>query len=451
MRVAVCLLSIALVLSVGAAAAEREAFYVRTPMQVERMVSKVIRKQITEEREAAKERGEDTKDYKFSGFQEGSPLRQRAEAEAAERGTLRPRTHSSELAPALLPQLDSNVVLAIGAGPTGEPQLLGSPDGDTDGSDGDGEAGDTGSQLAIPAHQVAAYKESVKLVDDVSAGAIANTGALPRDANQWMTMAEDSLSRKPLLRHHDVHWLLATAELEHNDTEALSDGEEERAATEKLEEEMAAWFAGNGGKMTYAEVDANSTVLRATEALNDGELVLTMPLKLTLSQVSARNVRLKGGYLGQHLKKLFDKSQRWGLAMMLLHEHFKDTTGRGSKWAPFLRTLRVAALTKPVMREIRGTYASQTFMRWEDDADSLGYVAAAVQGRHAVRTLTVCGLALSPGNGWTASTSASTTTCAPGRRTASPAPSRAATSGGPCGWFGASACTSPKRRLASRS
>lgn len=63
--------------------------------------------------------------------------------------------------------------------------------------------------------------------------------------------------------------------------------------------------------------------------------------------------------------------------MMLLHEHFKDSTGKGSKWGPFLRTLRVSALTKPIMNEIKGTYAGEMYRRWEEEAEDLRCVARA--------------------------------------------------------------------------
>ena len=396
MRIVSCCLLLLLLFVGGPPAAARETFYVRSPRQVERMVTKVIRKQINQEREEAKEKGENPRDVRFSGFGPGSPLHKQAENEARERGTLREHTMSAHLATALLPQIDDQVMLAIAAGPTaGAPALLGSPEGSEDESGGGDDAGDM--QLSIPEHRVAAYKESVALVDDVATGAIANTGALPRDAEQWMDMAAESIGRNPTLRSHDVHWLLATSELEHNDTEALEDGEETLVSNEELDADLAKWFEEGGGSLTYVEVDSDKSVLRAQEDLNEGEVVIKMPLKLTLSQISARNVRTRGGYLGQHMKDLFKMNQvrcvcpfvsavstvlkhsclqRWGLAMMLLHEHFKDTTGKGSKWGPFLRTLRVAALTKPIMQEIKGTYASQVYRRWEEDSDELRYVAS---------------------------------------------------------------------------
>jgi hypothetical protein len=68
------------------------------------------------------------------------------------------------------------------------------------------------------------------------------------------------------------------------------------------------------------------------EDLNAGEPVLSIPLKLTMCRITARNVLIKsrGHYLGDQLKKTFEKNEVWGLAIFVLHEWFKEFNGSGA-------------------------------------------------------------------------------------------------------------------------
>ena len=92
-------------------------------------------------------------------------------------------------------------------------------------------------------------------------------------------------------------------------------------------------------------------------------------------RVTARNVLLtgRGKYLGAELKSTFEKNEVWGLSIFLLHEYFKEVAGTGSKWGPYLRTLRVRFLTTPALRSLEGTSAAEVSRRWLKDADKFSY------------------------------------------------------------------------------
>ena len=66
--------------------------------------------------------------------------------------------------------------------------------------------------------------------------------------------------------------------------------------------------------------------------------VMSIPIRVTLSQLSARNVKTATGYLGdrRHLKDAFAHNQQWALALMLLTQYYKNGQGDGedSKWSP---------------------------------------------------------------------------------------------------------------------
>jgi len=104
-----------------------------------------------------------------------------------------------------------------------------------------------------------------------------------------------------------------------------------------------------------------------------GAAVMSIPIRVTLSQLSARNVKTATGYLGdrRHLKDAFAHNQQWALALMLLTQYYKNGAGDGedSKWAPYLRTLRLATLTRAVTNELAGTYAAELMRTWEDEAE----------------------------------------------------------------------------------
>ena len=103
-------------------------------------------------------------------------------------------------------------------------------------------------------------------------------------------------------------------------------------------------------------LDRRDPILVATEDINDGDRLMKVPVTATLNQMAARNIKSPRGYLGEMLKDLFKFDQRWGLAVMTLHEYFKATRGEKaeknaahgpthSKFRPFLHTLRMHAFS----------------------------------------------------------------------------------------------------------
>lgn len=120
-------------------------------------------------------------------------------------------------------------------------------------------------------------------------------------------MAQDSENRLPELRSGEVHWLLGSGELEDDDALGLEEGEV--VEDSQLAADMLQWFTDGGGQLRYVEADDDATELSATEPLSDNELIIKMPLKLSLSQISARNIKTRSGYLGHHMKDIFKMNQ----------------------------------------------------------------------------------------------------------------------------------------------
>ena len=72
-------------------------------------------------------------------------------------------------------------------------------------------------------------------------------------------------------------------------------------------------------------------------------------------------------------------------ALVLLYEHFQDKYKDGnSRFAPYIRTLRLYEMGSKVMKELQGTYAAEFKRQWED------------QGEESYRWLTQKVLALYP-------------------------------------------------------
>lgn len=138
----------------------------------------------------------------------------------------------------------------------------------------------------------------------------------------------------------------------------------------KLQEDMQTWFTRGGGTLHFVETNISQEegiTLRATEdILDENQVIMRIPLKLIMCRQTARNVLIakKGKYLGEELTKTFEKNEAWGMAIFLLHEYYKEVAGTGSKWGPFLRTLRMRSLTTEVLGELRGTKAAQLLREW---------------------------------------------------------------------------------------
>lgn len=74
--------------------------------------------------------------------------------------------------------------------------------------------------------------------------------------------------------------------------------------------------------------------------------------------------------LGEELQKTFDKNDVWGLALFLLHEYYKEMHGDGSKWGPFIRTLRMRVLSTDALHALQGTLADELSKQWMKSSDS---------------------------------------------------------------------------------
>jgi hypothetical protein len=76
--------------------------------------------------------------------------------------------------------------------------------------------------------------------------------------------------------------------------------------------DLLAWFEKGGGELNYASMEREDgevgrpSVLQATETIAaNKDVVLKMPLKLTLCQMTQRLVKTKRGRLSEHLNDIF--------------------------------------------------------------------------------------------------------------------------------------------------
>lgn len=148
---------------------------------------------------------------------------------------------------------------------------------------------------------------------------------------------------------------------------------------------MRDWFTNGGGKLNFAEGSVtadNGFKLIATEDIISNEVIVSVPMKLIMCRQTARNVLInrKGKYLGEELAKTFEKNEVWGLAIFLLHEYYKEMTGVGSKWGPFIRTLHMRVLATDVLQALRGTTAAQLARTWVKGSDSFMWWTTGIDG-----------------------------------------------------------------------
>ena len=240
----------------------------------------------------------------------------------------------------------------------------------------DGEEGEGGGNAAAPGQLDAAEAggssgavalegfgaAGLPLGEELAGGAVASAGAFALDG---------AAEEEALLRPADVVWRAAANELE--DTAAASNCSAELAAAR---EDMVAWFEAGGGRLDGVAYLPPAGVRcgdeGAVEALRDlgaGAAIVRVPIKLTISQVSMRSTRNKGGYVGQQLEKGFKHNEQWALAAALLHEYNKETYGEGSRWGPYVRSLSMLRLGSLILRELEGTYAGDLQQGWEKDVE----------------------------------------------------------------------------------
>jgi hypothetical protein len=153
---------------------------------------------------------------------------------------------------------------------------------------------------------------AVSLNEDIGFGAISKSGALPMgDSLEWVKFAEDKLKRDARIDHQSLLWELGSEVVE---MEQASAGGLNVSLEEELIANLTAWFTKGGGSLKYVEpsiTKENGLRLVASEGIGDGEVAINVPIKLTMSRISARNVLLKnkGKYLGEELKKTFEKNE----------------------------------------------------------------------------------------------------------------------------------------------
>ena len=235
-----------------------------------------------------------------------------------------------------------------------------------------------GGQLT-PARE--AFVNSLALVDDVSQGALAASGALPSDTKEWLPLAKvgkERVTRRPFYNYWDKEdrsWRVATATAEHEQLVNASKYEKARAFPNTKDMELMEWFKKGGGILSFAEPSGDPKKARgaayrtllATEEISENDLLLEVPLKLTLNQLTVRNIPTnEGHYLGHYLGGMFGRNQEWGLASLLLYELSK---GNSSRWWPFIRTLDMHVLSKRTLRELRGTFLAEKLREWEFEAE----------------------------------------------------------------------------------
>ncbi|KAJ1402076.1 hypothetical protein B484DRAFT_234221 [Ochromonadaceae sp. CCMP2298] len=166
-----------------------------------------------------------------------------------------------------------------------------------------------------------AHASAIVFGEEIGLGAISKTGALPMGSEgQWLQLAEKKLKKDASLDYQALLW------------------------------EMGSGVA--------------ESVQGARGGLN----------------VTREEELLEGKYLGDELQKTFDKSEAWGMTIFLLHEYYKEINGKGSKWGPFIRTLRMRYLSTPAMQAVRGTIASHLSAQWSKSADAFVWWSVGIDG-----------------------------------------------------------------------
>jgi hypothetical protein len=152
----------------------------------------------------------------------------------------------------------------------------------------------------------------VGIREDIGMGAISKAGALPLgEGMEWVKFVEDKLKRDNKMDHQSLLWELGSEVVEAEQEKA---GGMNISLEEELMLNLTSWFESGGGKLKYVHPTIsreNGIKLTATEDIIEGESVVTVPIKLTMCRISARNVLIKNKakYLGEELKKTFEKNE----------------------------------------------------------------------------------------------------------------------------------------------
>ena len=166
------------------------------------------------------------------------------------------------------------------------------------------------NQLALLVEEVNAL--SVNFNEDVSLGAISRSGALPMgEDGDWLDFAESKLVRDAQLGHQQLLWELGSSVVEEK---YFADGGRNMTYEKEVVDKMITWFKNGGGVIRYIEpvlTKEDGYFLRAKEEIQPGESIISIPMKLMMSRVTARNVLIsnRGKYLGAELKATFEKDE----------------------------------------------------------------------------------------------------------------------------------------------
>jgi hypothetical protein len=220
--------------------------------------------------------------------------------------------------------------------------------------------------------------------EHVAYGAISKAGGLPAEGDVgWLKFAQDKLMRDNRLDHQSLLWemggeVVETLQREHGGLNVSNEI--------MLLDNMNVWFTKGGGKLRFVQPTyLNSSQIfrfKTTEEVLSDEVVLSVPFKLIMCRQTARNVLIprRSKYLGEELAKTFDKDESWALALFLLHEYYKEVTGVGSKWGPYIRTLRMRLLSTSLVEQLKGTAAALLLKQWLKEADSFVWWSGGAEG-----------------------------------------------------------------------
>lgn len=209
--------------------------------------------------------------------------------------------------------------------------------------------------------------------EEIGLGAISKAGALPMGTKgEWVALAEDKLKKDAGLDYNALLWEIGSEIAEANQNK---NGVINVTLENTLLQNMETWFLNGGGKIHFSKPSVSKESgfkLIATEDIHEMDAVVTMPMKLIMCKQTARNVVIyqRGKYLGEELSKTFDKNELWGMAVFLLHEYYKEVNGKGSKWGPFIKTLRMRYLSTEVLQALKGTIAAHMSSKWLKDSDA---------------------------------------------------------------------------------
>ncbi len=225
---------------------------------------------------------------------------------------------------------------------------------------------------------------SVAVNEDIGLGALARAGAIQLGSEgQWISYAEEHIKKQNKMTHSDLMFHLGSMAVEQ---QTLVLGGLNETLERDLYHNLKEWAEELGANIRfttpYYSKEKGGIRLVTTERIGGEETILKIPLKLIMCRSTARNVLVRRShkYLGQELSKTFEKSDKWGLVLFLLHEYFKEFNGDGSRWGPFIRTLNMRMLTTKVQRELTNTQAIPIHKKWLKEASELHFWTQEAQG-----------------------------------------------------------------------